>query len=107
MSFIDVLHLDMLPESYLICQYLAQSLARDLGPRGIHVAYVIIDAAINASWLGEQRPSWLVPPDHWAEKPEDYFANPNAIADEVYHVAHQDRSVWSFDVELRPFGESW
>ena len=86
---------------------LAQSLARDLGPRGIHVAYVIVDAAINAPWLGEQRPSWLVPPDHWAEKPEDYFANPNAIAAEVYHVAHQDRSVWSFDVELRPFGESW
>ena len=62
---------------------------------------------MNAPWLGEHRPSWLVPPDHWAEKPEDYFANPNAIADEVHHVAHQDRSVWSFDVELRPFGESW
>jgi len=86
---------------------LAQSLARDLGPKGIHVAYVIIDAAINAPWLGPERPFWLEAPDHWADKPEDYFANPTAIADEVFHVAHQHRSTWSFDVELRPYGESW
>ncbi len=86
---------------------LAQSLARDLGPQGIHVSYVIVDAAINAPWLGRERPSWLAPPDHWTDKPDDYFAKPNAIADEVFHVAHQDRSTWSFDVELRPFGESW
>ena len=86
---------------------LAQSLARDLGPQGVHVAYVVVDAAINAPWLGADRPSWLVPPDHWAEKPDHYFANPDAIADEVFHVAHQDPSTWSFDVELRPFGERW
>ena len=77
---------------------LAQSLARDLGPKGIHVAYVVIDAAIDTPWT-------RVPfnPD----KPEDFFAKPDAIAKEVYHIAHQDRSTWSFDVELRPFGESW
>lgn len=86
---------------------LAQSLARDLGPQGVHVAYVLVDAAINAPWLGDNRPSWLVPPEHWAEKPDEYFANPTAIADEIFHVAHQDRSTWSFDVELRPFGERW
>ena len=86
---------------------LAQSLARDLGPQGIHVAYVVVDAAINAPWLGDDRPSWLVPPDHWAEHPQDYFANPNAIAEEIFHVAHQDRSTWSFDVELRPYSENW
>ncbi len=86
---------------------LAQSLARDLGPRGVHVAYVLVDGAINAPWLGPDRPSWLVPPNHWAEKADDYFAHPNAIADEVFHVAHQDRSTWSFDVELRPYGERW
>lgn len=83
---------------------LAQSLARDLGPQGIHVAYVVVDAAIDAPWLGRERPSWLKPPD---DKPDDYFAKPHAIADEVFHVTQQDRSTWSFDVELRPFGESW
>ena len=77
---------------------LAQSLARDLGPKGIHVAYMVIDAAIDTPWT-------RVPfnPD----KPEDFFSKPAAIADEVFHVAHQDRSTWSFDVEVRPFGEKW
>ena len=77
---------------------LAQSLARELGPKGVHVAYVIIDAAIDTPWT-------RVPfnPD----APDDFFSKPDAIADEVFHVAHQDRSTWSFDVELRPFGEKW
>ena len=77
---------------------LAQSLARDLGPKGVHVAYVIIDAAIDTPWT-------RIPfnPD----KPEDFFSKPDAIAEEVFHIAHQDRSTWSFDVELRPFGERW
>ena len=77
---------------------LAQSLARDLGPKGVHVAYVTIDAAIDTPWT-------RIPfnPD----KPEDFFSKPDAIAEEVFHVAHQDRSTWSFDVELRPFGEKW
>lgn len=77
---------------------LAQSLARELGPKGVHVAYLVIDAAIDTPWT-------RVPfnPD----APEDFFAKPDAIADEVFHVAHQDRSAWSFDVEIRPFGERW
>ncbi|MGI9452148.1 MAG: SDR family NAD(P)-dependent oxidoreductase [Geminicoccaceae bacterium] len=77
---------------------LAQSLARDLGPKGVHVAYVTIDAAIDTPWT-------RIPfnPD----KPDDFFSKPDAIANEVFHVAHQDRSTWSFDVELRPFGEKW
>ncbi len=88
---------------------LAQSLARDLGPKGVHVAYITTDAAINASWLGDdtQRPSWLKPPPSWKDKPEDYFAKPGAIADEVFHIAHQDRSTWSFDHIIRPYAEKW
>lgn len=88
---------------------LAQSLARDLGPKGVHVAYITTDAAINAPWLGDntQRPSWLKPPPGWKDKPEDYFAKPGAIADEVFHIAHQDRSTWSFDHIIRPYAEKW
>ncbi len=77
---------------------LAQSLARDLGPKGVHVAYVTIDAAIDTPWTRV--------PFH-SDKSEDFFSHPDEIAEEVYHVAHQGRSVWSFDVELRPFGEKW
>ena len=45
----------------------AQSLARDLGPKGVHVAYITTDAAINAPWLGndDQKPTWLKPPLDW------------------------------------------
>lgn len=77
---------------------LAQSLARDLGPKGVHVAYVTIDAAIDTPWT-------RVPfnPD----EPEDFFSKPAAIADEIFHLAHQHKSTWSFDIDLRPFGEQW
>ena len=88
---------------------LCESLARDLGPQGIHVGYVTIDAAIDATWLGpdDKKPSWLVPPAGWKWPSEDFFAKPDAIADEVYHLAHQDRSTWAFDLVIRPFAEKW
>lgn len=77
---------------------LAQAMARDLGPQGVHVAYITIDAAIDTPWTRPQlRP----------DKPDDFFCKPVAIADEIFHVAHQDRSAWSFDVEIRPFHENW
>ncbi|MEE9301405.1 MAG: SDR family NAD(P)-dependent oxidoreductase [Alphaproteobacteria bacterium] len=77
---------------------LAESLARQLGPQGIHVAYVVIDAAINTPWTRDKfRP----------DEPEEFFSQPDEIAEEVYHVVHQGRSVWSFEVTVRPFGEKW
>ncbi|HZS59969.1 MAG TPA: SDR family NAD(P)-dependent oxidoreductase [Gemmatimonadaceae bacterium] len=89
---------------------LAQSLARDLGPKRVHVGYVTIDAAIDAPWLGDggrTRPSWLEPPPGWPWPRDDYFAQPDAIAEEVFHVAHQHPSTWSFDHVIRPFAEKW
>jgi NAD(P)-dependent dehydrogenase (short-subunit alcohol dehydrogenase family) len=89
---------------------LAQSLARDLGPKRVHVAYITIDAAIDAPWLsegGRTRPPWLEPPPSWQWPREQYFAQPQAIADEVFHVAHQHSSTWSFDHIIRPFAERW
>ena len=77
---------------------LAQSLARDLGPKGVHVAYITIDAAIDTPWTRDA---------FNRGKPDDFFSNPADIADELFHVAHQARSTWSFDVEIRPFGEKW
>jgi len=77
---------------------LAESIAREFGPQGIHVAYFVIDAAIDTP---RTRPT-LAP-----DQPDDFFAKTGAIANEIYHVAHQDPSTWSFLVELRPFGENW
>lgn len=77
---------------------LAESMAREFGPQGIHVAYFVIDAAIDNP---------RTRPTRQPDKPDEFFAKPSAIADEVFHVAHQDRSTWSFLVELRPFGENW
>ena len=76
---------------------LAECLARELGPQGVHVAYVVIDAAIDMPFARRRR----------EEKPEDYFAKPADLASEIYHTAHQPKSARSFYVELRPFGETW
>ena len=77
---------------------LAESLARELGPQGVHVAYVTIDAAIDIWWVRERRG-----PDY----PDDQYAKPADIAGECFHVAHQPKSTWSFSVELRPHNEKW
>jgi short-subunit dehydrogenase len=76
---------------------LAESIAREVGPKGVHVAYVMIDAVIDLEWTRQMFPN----------APDEFFIKPAAIADEVWHVAHQDRSAWSFNVELRPFRETW
>lgn len=76
---------------------LAESLARDLGPKGVHVAYVVIDAIIDMPFARGRR----------APKPDDFYAKPADIAGEIFHIAHQPRSARSFLVELRPFGERW
>jgi NAD(P)-dependent dehydrogenase (short-subunit alcohol dehydrogenase family) len=76
---------------------LAEAMARDLGPKGVHVAYLVIDAVIDSPRQRERFPA----------RPDDFYIKPAAIADECFHVAHQDRSAWSFLVEIRPFGETW
>lgn len=76
---------------------LAESVARELGPKGIHVAYVLIDAVIDVEWTRARRP----------DAPDDFFIRPADIADEIWHVAHQPKSAWSFNVEVRPYKENW
>lgn len=76
---------------------LAESMARTLGPKGVHVGYVAIDAVIDLAWTRRRSP----------EAPDEFFCKPDDIASEVWHLAHQPRSAWSFDVTIRPFGENW
>jgi NAD(P)-dependent dehydrogenase (short-subunit alcohol dehydrogenase family) len=76
---------------------LAESLARSLGPKGIHVAYLAIDAVIDVPWARQQL----------HDEPDDFFAKPSAIAEVAFGLAHQDRSAWAFDVVVRPHCEPW
>ena len=76
---------------------LAESMARELGPKGVHVAYIVIDAVIDVPWARAR----------WPDAPDTAFITPASIAEEAFRVAHQPRDAWSFNVELRPFGERW
>lgn len=76
---------------------LAQSMARSLGPQGVHVALVIVDGVID---LARTRAVMR-------DRPDDFFLKPDAIAETVYQLAHQDPSAWTFEIDLRPFGEKW
>lgn len=76
---------------------LAECLARELGPAGVHVAYVVIDAVIDMPYARKRR----------GDRPDDFFAKPDDLAAEIFHVAQQPKSARSFYVELRPFGETW
>jgi NADP-dependent 3-hydroxy acid dehydrogenase YdfG len=76
---------------------LSEHLARNLGPKGIHVAYVVIDAVVDMPRMRQRHPN----------EGDDFFIQPTAIAEEIWHIAHQDRCAWSFNVELRPFREKW
>jgi len=76
---------------------LAQSLARKLGPEGIHVSYVIIDAIVDTPASRATAP----------DAPDGFFARPDDIAESVFFLARQPRSAWTFELDLRPFGEHW
>jgi len=76
---------------------LAESMARSLGPEGVHVAYLAIDAVIDVPWTRRAQP----------DKPDTFFCLPEDIANECWHLAHQPRSAWTFDVQIRPDAEAW
>jgi NAD(P)-dependent dehydrogenase (short-subunit alcohol dehydrogenase family) len=76
---------------------LAQSMARNLGPHGIHVGYVIVDGVIDIP----------ITRSMLSDRPDDFFLAPDAIAETFWQLAHQDRSAWTFELDVRPFGEKW
>ena len=76
---------------------LAQSMARGLGPTGIHVSYVVIDGVIDL-----ERTRAVM-----TDRPDEFFLKPDAIAESVYNLTEQHRSAWSFEIDLRPHVEKW
>jgi NAD(P)-dependent dehydrogenase (short-subunit alcohol dehydrogenase family) len=80
---------------------LAQSMARELGAQGIHVAHVVIDGAIDTAFIRDNFP------ERYALKQQDGILNPDAIADNYWLLHQQHRSAWTHELDLRPWVEKF
>jgi NAD(P)-dependent dehydrogenase (short-subunit alcohol dehydrogenase family) len=80
---------------------LAQSMARELGPAGIHVAHIVIDGAIDTAFIRDNFP------ERYALKAEGGILDPDAIAENYWRLHRQPRSAWTHELDLRPWIEAW
>lgn len=80
---------------------LAQSMARELGPKGIHVAQIIVDGAIDTEFIRENFP------ERYKLKEHDGILNPEHIADAYWTLHQQPRDAWTHEMDLRPWMEEW
>ena len=80
---------------------LAQSMARELGPKNIHVGHVVVDGSIDTEFI---RSSF---PDRYALKDQDGILNPEHIAENYWFLHNQPRDAWTFELDLRPYMERW
>ncbi len=84
----------------------AQAMARELGPQNIHVAHLVIDAGVDTSFVRE-RIKAARGAEALAAMPEDALMNPASIANAYWALHQQTRDAWTFELDLRPYGESW
>ncbi len=80
---------------------IAQSMAREFGPQGVHVAHVVIDGGINGDRLRNNRPEII------KERGEDGLLGVDAIAETYWHIHRQPRSAWAQEIDLRPYKETF
>ena len=80
---------------------LAQSMSRELGPQGLHIAHLVVDGAIDTAWIRENFP------DRYALKDQDGILNPEHIAENYWQLHCQPRDAWTHELDLRPWSESW
>ena len=80
---------------------LAQSMARELGPEGIHVAHVVVDGAIDTPFIRDTFP------ERYKLKEKDGILDPEAIAENYWQLHRQPRSAWTHELDLRPWMEPW
>jgi NAD(P)-dependent dehydrogenase (short-subunit alcohol dehydrogenase family) len=80
---------------------LAQSMARELGPRGVHVAHVVIDGAIDTAFIRDNFP------ERYALKDQDGVLNPDHIAEQYWMLHRQPRDAWTHELDLRPWIEKF
>jgi NAD(P)-dependent dehydrogenase (short-subunit alcohol dehydrogenase family) len=80
---------------------LAQSMARELGPKGVHVAHIVIDGAIDGAFIRS------IMPDAAEKKADDMILAPDEIARNYLWLHRQGRSAWTHEMDLRPWSEKW
>jgi NAD(P)-dependent dehydrogenase (short-subunit alcohol dehydrogenase family) len=83
---------------------LAQAMARELGPKNIHVAHLVIDSGVDTAWVRERREQL------WGKEAldnPDLLMPPSSVAASYWQLYQQPRSAWTFEMEIRPFGEKW
>ena len=80
---------------------LAQSMAKELGPLGVHVAHVVVDGAIDTEFIRSNFP------ERYALKEEGGILDPDHIAENYWHLHTQPRDAWTFELDLRPYMERW
>ena len=84
----------------------AQSIARELGPKNIHVAHLVIDSSVDTEWVRQ-----LIVNREGAQAIENLDPNrlmrPAAVAEAYWQLYQQPRDAWTFEHEIRPFGEKW
>ena len=80
---------------------LSQSMARELGPKGVHVAHVVIDGAIDTPWIAANFP------ERYKLKDQDGILDPDAIAENYWQLHRQPRNAWTHELDLRPWSEPW
>ena len=84
---------------------LAQSMARELGPQNIHVAHLVIDAGVDTAWVRD-----MIKRNRGtdaASLPPDTLMNPASVGEAYWALHQQPRDAWTFELDVRPFGESW
>ena len=84
----------------------AQSMARELGPKNIHVAHLVIDAGVDTAFVRE-RIKQRGGEEALVKLPPDQLMNPGSIAETYWHLYNQPRDAWTFELDLRPYREVW
>lgn len=80
---------------------LAQSMARELGPKNIHVAHIVIDAAVDTQWIKDNLPTYE------QRKAVDGIVKPDDLATNYVTLYDQPRNAWTFELDIRPWDEKW
>jgi NAD(P)-dependent dehydrogenase (short-subunit alcohol dehydrogenase family) len=82
----------------------AQAMARELGPKNIHVAHLVIDSGVDTAWVRERREQL------WGKEAldnPDLLMPPSSVAESYWQLYNQPKTAWTFEMEIRPFGEKW
>jgi NAD(P)-dependent dehydrogenase (short-subunit alcohol dehydrogenase family) len=82
----------------------AQAMARELGPKNIHVAHLVIDSGVDTEWV---RNLWLETRGPDVLDDPDLLMPPSSVAESYWQLYRQPKSAWTFEMEIRPFGEKW